>query len=159
MQKTQAKEFFCLTEKDVSFCMVTFAHAHCWPQPGLKVQQLSCCSWSLWHLRKSQIDATRMLLQPNYILGRRSATLLPSRHAPLCVHDTCYAAGYSGSVVLPHCSLKQWQLPSGVQWSRLRLSVRSGLTRNGSELWRQRKKVPHKELQWPYSHLCRLLWR
>ena len=158
MQKTQAKEFFCLTEKDVSFCLVTFAHAHCWPQPGQNVQQLSCCSWSLWHLRKSQIDATKMLLQPSYIPGRRSAKLFSSSHAPLCVRDTCYAAGSGGSAVLPHCSLKQWQLLSGVQWSRLRLSVRSGLRRNGSELWRQRKKVPHKKLQWPCSHLCRLLW-
>ena len=59
-----------------------------------------------------------------------------------------------GLMTLPHRSLKQWQLPSGVLWSRLRLNVRSGLRRNGSELWTQRKKVPNTELQWPYGHLC-----
>ena len=44
------------------------------PQPGQTFQHLFCCSWSLWPLRKSQIDATGMLPQPNYIPGRRSAT-------------------------------------------------------------------------------------
>ena len=94
---------------------------------------------------------------PTKLYSREEVShLLPPSHAPSVVH--AMQPDMVGSVFLPHCSLKQWQLPSGVLWSRLRLNVRSGLTRNGSEHWRQRKKVSHTELQLPCFHLCRLLW-
>ena len=74
------------------------------PQPGLDFLLMSCCSWSLWRLRKSQIDATRMVPRPNYIPGRRSATF-SLKVMLLC--DTCYAAKHGGSLFVFYCSLKQ----------------------------------------------------
>ena len=82
MQKTQAKEFFCLTEKDVSFCMETVAHAcHCsslGKYHAIVLLQLEPLAFEEKPNRRYK-NAT-----PTKLYSREEVShLLPSSHAPL----------------------------------------------------------------------------